>query len=180
MILAEIIQKLHKTAMDLAEMAYVAKLEGDLKKAEDLLRKAYKKESDSTKLLVDECDFEPTRSILYRSAASLAMECNDLRGAEELIAFGLSGNPPEEIAEELRDLFEKVNSKLGNPPEEIAEKLRDLLEKVNSKRHLGMRVTYVTGIPVGDVTVPNEKLTTIKAENYENPLNPIIIKIRKL
>jgi hypothetical protein len=109
MILVEDIQELHKEAMDLAEMAFVAKLKGDPESAENLLREAYKKESDSAKLLVDEYDFEPTRSILFRSAASLAMECNDLQGAEELIAFGLSGNPPEEIAEELRDLLEKVN-----------------------------------------------------------------------
>jgi hypothetical protein len=105
------IQELHKEAMDLAEMAFIAKLKGDLKSAENLLIEAYKKESDSAKLLVDEYDFEPTRSILYRSAASLAIECNDVRGAERLIAFGLAGNPPEEIAEELRDLLEKVNSK---------------------------------------------------------------------
>jgi len=109
MIVVEDIQELHREAMDLVEMAFIAKLKGDPESAENLLREAYKKESDSAKLLVDEYDFEPTRSILYRSAASLAMECNDLQGAEELIAFGLSGNPPEEIAEELRDLLEKVN-----------------------------------------------------------------------
>ena len=109
MIVVEDIQELHREAMDLAEMAFIAKLKGDPEGAENLLREAYKKESDSAKLLVDEYDFEPTRSILYRSAASLAIECNDVRGAERLIAFGLAGNPPEEIAEELRDLLERVN-----------------------------------------------------------------------
>jgi hypothetical protein len=122
MILIEDIQELHKEAMDLAEMAFIAKLKDDPESAENLLREAYKKESDSAKLLVDEYDFEPTRSILFRSAASLAIECNDIRGAERLIAFGLSGNPPEEIAEELRDL----------------------LEKVNSKRHFDVQATHVT------------------------------------
>jgi hypothetical protein len=138
MMLVEDIQELHKEAMDLAEMSFVAKLKGDLENAENLLREAYKKESDSAKLLVDEYDFEPTRSILFRSAASLAIECNDIRGAERLVAFGLSGNPPEEIAEELRDL----------------------LEKVNSKRHFDVQVAHVTDKTVGDVTVPNKKPST--------------------
>ena len=140
MILVEDIQELHREAMDLAEMAFIAKLKGDPESAENLLREAYRKESNSAKLLVDEYDFEPTRSILFRSAASLAIECNDVRGAERLIAFGLAGNPPEEIAEELRDL----------------------LEKVNSKRHIGTLI--IAERPV-NVTIPKKqsaKLITIK------------------
>ena len=43
----------------------------------------------------------------YRSAASLALQCQQFREAERLIATALSGNPPVEIAEELRELLEK-------------------------------------------------------------------------
>ena len=53
-------------------------------------------------------EFEPTRSVLHRSAASLALECDEIREAERLIGRALSGNPPDEIAEELRDLLEDV------------------------------------------------------------------------
>jgi len=52
---------------------------------------------------------EPTISVLFRSAASLAMCCNKNREAEKLINLALSGEPPFEIAEELRDLYESVN-----------------------------------------------------------------------
>src|SRR5262249_12481203 len=52
---------------------------------------------------------EPTRSVLCRSAATLALDCGELREAERLIAVALSGDPPFEIAEELRDLLERVN-----------------------------------------------------------------------
>jgi hypothetical protein len=45
---------------------------------------------------------------LHRSAAALALECGVLREAERLIAAALSGDPPNEIAEELRDLLEQV------------------------------------------------------------------------
>jgi hypothetical protein len=53
-------------------------------------------------------DYEPTRSVLLRSAASLAIDCGEFREAERLIAAALSGSPPEEIADELRDLLEQV------------------------------------------------------------------------
>ena len=58
------------------------------------------------------------RSVLHRSAASLALECGALREAERLIAAALSGDPPDEIAEELRDLLEQVyfGGKKGRRP----------------------------------------------------------------
>jgi hypothetical protein len=39
----------------------------------------------------------------------LALDCNDPRAAEKLVARALSGDPPPEIAHELRDLLEQVN-----------------------------------------------------------------------
>ena len=51
---------------------------------------------------------EPSRSILLRSAASLALDCREHREAERLIAIALSGDPPLEIGDELRDLLENV------------------------------------------------------------------------
>lgn len=102
------VQKLHEKAMDFAEMAFTAKLKNDLTKANNLLLQAFENETKAAKSVQDVASSEPTRSILYRSAASLALDCNKLREAEKLTAAGLAGNPPEEIAEELRDLLEKV------------------------------------------------------------------------
>jgi len=102
------VSKIHKEAMNFAEMALVAKIKGNTDEARQYLCHAFEKEKIAAKLLVDMDSPEPTRSILFRSAASLAIECNELREAEKLIALGLSGSPPIEIAEELRDLFEKV------------------------------------------------------------------------
>lgn len=55
-------------------------------------------------------DFEPTRSVLHRSAASLALECGDREAARRLAERGLTGKPPEEIAEELRDVIRRVDA----------------------------------------------------------------------
>ncbi|MBD0345547.1 MAG: hypothetical protein ICV63_12145 [Coleofasciculus sp. Co-bin14] len=103
------IQELHQQAMDLAEFAFTAKLRGDLEGANQLHRQAFEKEAKAAGLLAANLDAEPTRSILHRSAATLAIDCGELQTAEKLIATALAGNPPQEIAEELKDLFIQLN-----------------------------------------------------------------------
>jgi uncharacterized protein (DUF305 family) len=99
------IQALHQQAMDLAEAAEVAKLRGEISEVNQLLQRALEKEAQAAHLIAGNLDAEPTRSILHRSAASLAIECGELAQAKQLIANGLTGNPPKEIAEELKDLL---------------------------------------------------------------------------
>lgn len=103
------IQSLHQQAMDLAEAAAVARLRGSLEQAAQLTRQAFEQETQAASLIASALDAEPTRSVLHRSAASLAIECGEIRTAERLIATALSGNPPAEIAEELKDLFIQIN-----------------------------------------------------------------------
>jgi hypothetical protein len=55
--------------------------------------------------VADQLDFEPTRSVLHHSAVSLAVECCQLREAERPNNQPLAGNPPPDIADELRDLL---------------------------------------------------------------------------
>lgn len=100
---------LHQQAMEFAQMAELAKLRGDADSALQLSRQAFEKERLAAELIVNNLDAEPTRSVLHRSAASLAVECGEIATAERLIAIALSGNPPQEIAEELKDLFVQIN-----------------------------------------------------------------------
>jgi hypothetical protein len=103
------IQVLHQEAMDLAESALTAKLRGDLAQENQLLRQAFAKEAQAAALIANDLNAEPTRSVLHRSAASLAIECEEFQVAERLIMTALTGNPPQEIAEELKDLFIQIN-----------------------------------------------------------------------
>ncbi|OUL30999.1 hypothetical protein BV378_02520 [Nostoc sp. RF31YmG] len=103
------IQELHQQAMDLAEMAQVAKLRGDFALNSQLSRQAFEKERLAAELIANNLEAEPTRSVLHRSAATLAIDCGETQSAERLIAIALSGNPPTEIAEELKDLFVQIN-----------------------------------------------------------------------
>ena len=104
------IEKLHQRAMDFAEEAFIAKLEGDLQKEQELLRKAFEQENQAAKLIAREKEAEPSRSILHRSAATLAIDCGKIEEAKRLIETALSGKPPKEIEDELKDLSKQLNS----------------------------------------------------------------------
>jgi hypothetical protein len=95
--------------MALADRAADARRSGDNAAFLRYTREALQKESEAASLVSARLDLEPTRSVLHRSAASLALECGEIRRAEQLISSALSGNPPEEVAEELRDLLEDVH-----------------------------------------------------------------------
>jgi hypothetical protein len=104
------IQLLHQKAMEFAEQAEVAKLRGGtIEQIQQLLRSAFEQESQAAALVVNVADAEPTRSVLHRSAAALAIDCGELQAAERLITTALAGDPPDEIALELKDLFVQIN-----------------------------------------------------------------------
>lgn len=102
------LHELHHNAMRLVDAADQARRAGNVQAAREQLRQAFEQERQAAAVSAADVNLEPTRSVLHRSAASLALECGALREAERLIAVALSGNPPEEIAEELRDLLEQV------------------------------------------------------------------------
>lgn len=54
----------------------------------------------------DRATQEPTRSVLYRSAATLARDAEQPDEMRRLVACGLAGAPSAEIADELRELLE--------------------------------------------------------------------------
>jgi hypothetical protein len=106
------VRELHTEAMSLANQALIARHQKDWKRAEALARAALDYEKQAAELVPDVPDGEPTRSILYRSAASLAYQAKDFSTAQRLIAKGLSGYPTPDVEEELKKLYEQVNYEL--------------------------------------------------------------------
>ena len=107
------IDELHEKAMELADEAYYAKKNKDLDKAQAKYLSAFEYEKSAAMLLVNDYTQEPTRSVLFRSAACLLLNVPfpteiEFRQAEKMVAYGLSGNPPEEIAEELRKAWREL------------------------------------------------------------------------
>jgi len=105
------VNDLHPKAMDLAEEAFQFQRLGDNDRAKELFLLALALEQEAAMLLPPTEESEPSRSILFRSAASLAYNGEKYETAERLIAHGLIGFPPLEIQEELKDLYEDINFK---------------------------------------------------------------------
>lgn len=109
------IDELHKKSMALADEAYFAKQKQDLELAQSKYLSAFEYEKAAAMLLVNEYAIEPSRSVFFRSAACLLLNMpypneTHFRQAEKMVAYGLSGNPPQEIAEELRQVWQELIS----------------------------------------------------------------------
>ena len=98
--------------MEYADMSFVARIENDRDQFRHFTRLALEKEAAAADLMVDE-DIEPTRSVLHRSAATLAWRCEEYDVARRLIDRALAGNAPPEIAAELNDLLREVEAASG-------------------------------------------------------------------
>ena len=74
----------HRAAMRCAEQAKLASRAGHDVEASNLIRQAFELEREAAQLLLQSFDVEPTRSVLYRSAATLALECGEFAEARRL------------------------------------------------------------------------------------------------
>jgi len=82
-------EELHEQAMQLADDAFLAKIRKQDDQAISLLQKATSLEMEAANALPNVPESEPSRSILYRSAASLAYDAKDYKLADRLIASGI-------------------------------------------------------------------------------------------
>lgn len=119
------ISTLHNEAMDIALRGDIAAKASDPASEESiaLYTEAFEKEREAALLADFMQDPEPGLSILYRSAASLAIQCGRYREAEQLIAKALSGNPTEEIARELRQLLQNIYAQSGRDEDVVVYQL---------------------------------------------------------
>lgn len=108
-------ESLHRTAMKLVQQSLVLREQGDEDKAETLLKQAFESELEAAMSLASRFDKEPARSILFRSAAALAIDCGKWNDAQKLIYFGLAGNVPAMIQQQFFELFEKLTKQPKGP-----------------------------------------------------------------
>ncbi|MCC6242604.1 MAG: RNA polymerase sigma factor [Gemmatimonadaceae bacterium] len=101
--------RLHREAMALADRAMIARLQKRESAAVALFRHASEREALAAQCFAD-AKIEPTRSILYRSAASLSLDCGDHATARQLIESARLGMPPAEVEEELSVLLNMVEN----------------------------------------------------------------------
>lgn len=106
------VKELHNHAMILLQEAIVFNHNGDTQSAKNKFKEAFVLESEAADLVSKNQNSEPTRSILYRSAASLAYQSDDFNKSLNLIGKCLSGNPTSKIKDEVRILYESINFKM--------------------------------------------------------------------
>lgn len=104
------VRELHDQAMQYGHLAITARQKGDMDSAVSLARQAYQLEYQAALLVPDGEASEPTRSILYRSASSFALQCGDYEAASRMAGIGLSGYPPPKIQHDLIALLEQVKN----------------------------------------------------------------------
>lgn len=102
------VKELHRQAMHHCDKAVLYELAGRPSEARAEFRLAFEHERDAALSLTDRTDAEPTRSILFRSAAALALDVDDPAEALRLIALGLRPGAPSEIAAELTALRDRA------------------------------------------------------------------------
>jgi hypothetical protein len=99
------VRDLHRQAMDLAVPALMARQRGNSEEAVALARQALPLELAAAEKIAKTIESEPTRSILYLSAATLAYEAGDLPQAQRLIGEALSGYPSPKTEYDLLELL---------------------------------------------------------------------------
>jgi len=77
-------------------------------RVESLFRRALKFETSAADSVSKRLELEPTRSVLHRGAASLALRIGEVEIAKQYIATALQGNPPLEIRRGLDEIHSQV------------------------------------------------------------------------
>jgi hypothetical protein len=103
----------HDEAMNIAEEAFREKELGNQSAAIALFARALDLEQQCAEYFAENQESEPSRSILYRSAASLAYNAQQYEVAENLAFRGLAGLPPTDIRDELKALLEEIQFDLS-------------------------------------------------------------------
>lgn len=146
------IKQRHREAMSERDSAISAKLDGNEALALRHLRAAYVLEAAAANEFTDRHAAEPSRSILFRSAATIAKECGLLEDAQKLIYKALAGDPPPAIKIELQDLLEEVNFSRHLELRGVTLSPDDL-QMVLTGRDVGF------GIAAADVLIPKLQAT---------------------
>ncbi|MEM8529008.1 MAG: hypothetical protein AAF806_29655 [Bacteroidota bacterium] len=130
--------------MQLAEDAFFAKRSKEEAKAKELYAEALQLEKEAALALVSEYDNEPSRSVLFKGAATLAIECDQELEAERMIRYALLGHPPKQIKQELYELLEEIQikravlsplDKYQQLPQNLQKEVVDFIDFLLMKHH---------------------------------------------
>ena len=181
------LKEIHQSASFYMQAAIVAQAQGDVQESLRLFELAFETEKQAALLLLGTFDNEPTRSILFRSAAVLALDCKKYEESKKMVYFGLAGNPPKDIAEELMEVYEQVHQEMKlaeipapalatvpkNQKTEHYFWLQGILKTADAQKH---KITIVSeDNKIASVTVP-KGLGHIVRNYWDENVNAYILK----
>jgi hypothetical protein len=158
---------LHNESTAKSFLALQAKKRNDFAEFLKLTKEAFTLERKAALLLKDNLKAEPTRSVLFRSAATLAINSGEYSEAIRLISFAFIGDPHEEIREELLEVIERATyeseaSKQNKDENAYLEFLRD--KAINIK--IEPKIEYYRKAIVVDSILDTLKNLRTSIENY--------------
>jgi hypothetical protein len=119
-------EALHAQAMPHANAGFTHRFLGHHDEARTEFRTAWRLEREAAMKLIAE-QLEPSRSILFRSAASLALLCGEIEDAQKLAYLGLGGEPPLRVREVLLNILAdaQIRAQAGSigEPDSVREEI---------------------------------------------------------
>ena len=175
---------IHDKAMALSQEADMAKIWGDEPKSQSLYRQSLNLEREVVHIYSERFDKEPERSILYVSAASLAMLCHLYEEADLLIQQGQADSTPAHMVAELKELKAQIKQhKMAyerrlNAEQEQPFWISGVLKRVDADKNTIKLASKATDtIPQTDYTinVVSETLNKL-VKNYWGDIINVYIK----
>ncbi len=179
----EDLEKLHRIAMDNSELALIALRNGDMENFHRLSADALLYEKKAALGLYNQ-SVEPSRSILFRSAAYIALDNSDFIEAKKLYEYALDGEVPEGLFKEFEELkveIDRIKTEnesliqntltfLNNRPRPIKKEdiLTDIKRGLKSFDKKEINLKYVYGYFERQFSIESDKHTTLTEEDtYE-------------
>jgi hypothetical protein len=153
----------HNIASNQMQLAIVAQAYGNIPESLRLFELAFEAEKQAALSLWSDFEQEPTRSILFRSAATLALDCKKYSEAKKMVYMGLSGNPPEGMVEELLEVYERAHQALKLA--EIPSSALDVAHKKPKARYFWLKGILKTA------DAHKHKITILSEDNKSSTVN---------
>ncbi|MEZ4712811.1 MAG: antitoxin AF2212-like protein [Caldilineaceae bacterium] len=150
------VREYHNEAIRLAQMAMAASQRNEHTESQQLARRAMEYETQAADLIPEGKSSEPTRSILYRSAASFAYQAGEYQEAERLIFKGLAGYPNVRVKQQLLEVQALIQEAQQNP-DLAKEDRRALIQSV-------ITATYENGVLHPSVALPLQEHQTVEIQ----------------
>jgi len=104
------INRLHAKALALGMHANELAASGNVEAAREAARQAMQAESWAAGLLAGNRDSDPHRALLFLSASRMAFNCGEVFQAKMLATSGLVTHPPAQLAEQLNEIVQQIES----------------------------------------------------------------------